>query len=370
MITQDRFSVRRLTSPESRKTLELAANYSRLLSSKNIANEDVLPAGRRLYAALIGAAGKEVQAGLRNLIIIPDRSLYYLPFEALVPGHDSDGARTGSRFLMEDYGISYAPSASTLVSILDRERPAAAGSDWLAVGDPVVGRVENDAGLRPAGGDILFEYYLDKRFVLHPLEFASREMASIARLIAPDRRRIVSGREATEERVKKLPLGDYRVLHFATHSLLDERAASRSSLFMTRDQASADDGFLQASEIYDMTLNADLVVLSACQTAGGKLERGEGIQGLARAFFCAGARSVVASLWNVNDEFSARFMEKYYGYLALGETKQEALRLTKIRMSRARNGDPYHWAAFVLIGEGAAGVPLQRAPWWRRAFHF
>jgi CHAT domain-containing protein len=370
LITRDRFSAYRISPHESRLTLKLAANFTQLLSSREIQNADVLPAGRKLYAALIGLAGTECLAGLKNLIIIPDRSLHYLPFEALVPGRDLDVGTSGFHFLMEDYAISYAPSASTLVSILGRERNEGVRSDWLGIGDPVIGRVDTDADRKTAGDDVVFEYYQDKRFVFPRLESASREMESIAGLIAPNCRRIVAGWEATEERIKKLPLGDFRIIHFATHSLLDERVASRSALFLTRDRSSGEDGFLQAREIYGMSLNADLVVLSACQTAGGKMERGEGIQGLARAFFCAGSRSVLASLWNVNDESTSRFMRDYYRYLMRGKTKQEALRLTKIEMSRTRDGRPYHWAAFVLIGEGAAGIPLHRAPWWRRLFHF
>ena len=143
-----------------------------------------------------------------------------------------------------------------------------------------------------------------------------------------------------------------------------------TALVLTRDEDRKEDGFLQAREIYDLPLRADLVVLSACQTAAGKMEKGEGIQGLARAFFCAGSRSVIASLWNVNDAPTSRFMRTYYEYLTRGRTKRQALRLTKIAMSRSRGARPFHWAPFILIGEGGAGVPLHPSPWWRRVFHF
>jgi CHAT domain-containing protein len=195
-------------------------------------------------------------------------------------------------------------------------------------------------------------------------------MASIAALIAPDSRRIVSGDEATEAQVKKLPLSGYKILHFATHSLLDETVASGSALVLSADPMSEEDGFLQAREIYNLELNADLVVLSACQTAGGKMEKGEGIQGLSRAFFCSGSRAVVASLWDVNDESTSDFMKSFYGFLTEGETKQESLRLTKIKMCRSDAWRPYHWAAFVLIGEGDAAIALHRAPFWLRPLHF
>jgi CHAT domain-containing protein len=361
-------SAHRLSAEESRGAVSLARNYVRLLSSKDITAADVSSAGRRLYRALIGDSGEAAVAGLKNLIIIPDRSLYDLPFEALVPGRAPAAGMDRMHFLMEDFGITYAPSASTLVSILGREGRLEPGGDLLSIGDPSIDPGK-PGGRSGRGDDILLEYYLDNRFVLRRLEFASREMESISRLIAPARRRIVSGSEATEGKVKSLPLSGYKVLHFATHSLLDEKVASRSALVLTPDPLSSEDGFLQAGEIYSLDLNADLVVLSACQTAGGKMEKGEGIQGLARAFFCAGSKSVVASLWNVNDRSTSRFMKDFYAYLTAGKTKQEALRLTKVKMSRSGEWRPCHWAAFVLVGEGGAGVGLHRAPFWGRVPH-
>lgn len=361
-ITAGDLSVRRLTPPESGRTLRLVGNYIGLLSSREISNADVVPAGRRLYEALIGDAGRKCLSGTGNVIFIPDRALYYLPFETLVPGARDGSGRAPSRFLLEDHGISYAPSASTLVSILERREREQAGADLLSIGSPSLRRAGDAGRVENAGKDLLSEYYLEKRFILHPLAYASREMEAISKLMAPGSRRIVAGAEATEERVKKLPLSGYRILHFATHSLLDEMVASRSALVLSEDARSGEDGFLQAREIYNLELNADLVVLSACQTAGGKMEKGEGIQGLSRAFLSSGSRSVVASLWNVNDESTSRFMKAFYGFLTEGKTKQEALRLTKIRMSGSGDWRPYHWAAFVLIGEGDAAVPLHGSP--------
>ncbi len=137
---------------------------------------------------------------------------------------------------MEDYGISYTPSASTLVSLLDRKRSEPAGQDLLAIGDPVPGPAHGGAGGSSAGQDMLFEYYMDRRFALRPLEFASREIDAIAGLLDPAFRRTLTRADATERRVKRLPLSDYKVLHFATHSLLDQQVAARSALVLTRDE--------------------------------------------------------------------------------------------------------------------------------------
>ncbi len=369
-ITASHLAARRLSTPESLRTLRLAKNYTRLLSSKEIENADTLPPGRRLCESLITSAGLDSLRGIKNLIFIPDRTLYYLPFEALVMGDGPEAGRTEGRFLFEDYRVSYAPSASTLVSIQGRKRGVPAENDLLSIGDPVIGRPGRIDGEKKRGDDILQEYYLEKRFVLRRLEFASREMESISRAVAPGFRRIVCGDEATEGRVKGLPLSRYKVLHFATHSLLDDIVASRSALVLTADPRSDEDGFLQAREIYSLKLNAELVVLSACQTAGGKMEKGEGIQGLSRAFLCSGSRSVLASLWNINDRSTSWFMKSFYGYLAAGASKHEALRRTKIRMYHSGLWRPYHWAAFVLIGEGGSGIPLHRSSAWARLFPY
>lgn len=370
VVTADGFSVHRLTAPESQDTLQLAKNYIQLVSSKRITCSDAAPAGRRLYKALLGAVTKDCRAGLKNLIIIPDRTLNYLPFETLVPDEGEKMGPAGTHFLLEDYRISYAPSASTLVSILERGERPEARMDLLSVGDPIMNGFDESRGGEKSGRDVLLEYYRGRRFVLQPLDFASQEMESISRLVARNFRTILSRGEATEERLKALDLAGFKILHFATHSLLDENAASRSALVLTRDFRSVEDGFLQAGEIYNLKLNADLVVLSACQTARGKTGKGEGIQGLGRAFFCAGSKSVVASLWNINDRSTAHFMKLFYGCLAEGKTVQEAIRLAKIKMCRSGDSQPYRWAAFVLIGQGNARIPLRKASFWSRVLHF
>jgi CHAT domain-containing protein len=132
-----------------------------------------------------------------------------------------------------------------------------------------------------------------------------------------------------------------------------------------------EDGFLQAREIFRLELDSDLVVLSACQTARGQILAGEGVQGLAQAFFHAGARSVVASLWNVNDERTATFMEAFYRHLADGQSKASALRAAKLDLLRdGSTSAPRYWAPFILIGEADAPVTISGEPWWRRRDHW
>ncbi len=182
---------------------------------------------------------------------------------------------------------------------------------------------------------------------------------SISRLFSRARTRVITGSEATEEAVKGTSLSAYRIIHFATHGLLDEYVSSRSALVLTLDDDPAEDGFFQAREIYDLKLDADLVVLSACQTARGVIEKGEGLSGLARAFFCAGARSVLASLWDVNDRSTGPFMKEFYGYLVKGVSKEEALRQAKLKMLGSRYSHPYYWAPFILMGESSSSVSCE-----------
>jgi CHAT domain-containing protein len=147
-----------------------------------------------------------------------------------------------------------------------------------------------------------------------------------------------------------------RYLHFACHGLLDERLPLNSALALTipeRPVEGQDNGLLQAWEIFEqMRIDADLVTLSACDTALGKEMGGEGLVGLVRAFQYAGARSVLASLWGVADESTAELMRRFYGHLKAGKAKDEALQAAQIEVMRTPGlSHPFHWGAFEIIGD-------------------
>jgi CHAT domain-containing protein len=195
------------------------------------------------------------------------------------------------------------------------------------------------------------------------LPSSREEVESIAGLY-PGSSREFLGEEATEERAKSIGR-DVRYLHFACHGLIDERFPLNSALVLSipanlgRGQ---DNGLLQAWEIFEhMGLDADLVTLSACETALGKELGGEGLLGLTQAFQYAGARSVLASLWGVADESTAMLMKGFYGYLKAGKAKADALRMAQIDLIKAKAGTqtlgrapishPFYWAAFQLIGD-------------------
>lgn len=150
-------------------------------------------------------------------------------------------------------------------------------------------------------------------------------------------------------------LGQYRVIHFATHGLLDSAHPELSglALSMVDESGQGQDGYLRLNEIYNLRLNADLVVLSACQTGLGKEIRGEGLIGLTRGFMYAGAPRVVASLWQVNDAATAELMKRFYrGMLKNGLRPAASLRAAQLElMARPAWRSPYFWSAFVIQGE-------------------
>ena len=163
------------------------------------------------------------------------------------------------------------------------------------------------------------------------------------------------GDAATEERAKSVA-PDTKYLHFATHGLLDERFPLNSGLALTipaEMKEGQDNGILQAWEIFErVRIDADLVVLSACETGLGKEMGGEGLVGLTRAFEYAGARSVLASLWSVADETTAALMKRFYGYLKAGQTKDAALRQAQVDLIRGSEAShPFFWTAFQLNGD-------------------
>lgn len=297
------------------------------------------PGGQSLFQKLFRDISARVPEGAR-LIVVPDRALHYVPFEAL-----SDGRR----YLIERYAISYAPSASSY-AFLRRlaARPARRDEFVLAVGSPAFSLTT------PSSERMLALSWVDS---LKPLVHASRELADISRVFPS---RVLQGEHATETQLARSGIADAAIVHFATHGLLDEERPERSGLALVA-QPPGDDGILQTREVYRLRMRASLVTLSACQTALGKNFDGEGIVGLSRAFFYAGANCVMASLWSVNDRSTAQLMGDFYRHLRAGQTIDQAARQTKLKfLEDPRFGHPYYWAPFVVIGRAGESVTLPR----------
>jgi CHAT domain-containing protein len=246
------------------------------------------------------------------------------------------------KMLIERHAVSYAPSLNALVQL--RRLPSnGAPFRVLAVGNPAIAGAASTER-----GDV------ENLALLGPLPFAEQELHAIGRTFR-DRTRILSGASARESGLRD-ESPRYPVLHFATHGLVSDVQPKRSGLLLAPE--TGEDGLLQMSEIYGLGLNANLVVLSACQTALGREITGEGLIGLSRAFFYAGARSVVATLWNLNDRFAAEFVERFYSELNQGHSSEEALRRAKVAyVNHPRYSHPFYWSSLVMLGDGT-GAPV------------
>lgn len=307
--------------------------------------------GMRLYDELVRPAETTIE-GSERLLVAPDGPLHLLPFGALVRK-----SAQGHEYLIEWKPLHMTLSA-TLFKEIKRRRREGTGERQRAVvafGDPRYPSVES-------GDQAPTLRAVTKSGGLTPLAAARQEVLAFAELMGGGVQ-LYLGSQATEARAKGLS-GPVQALHFAVHGLLDEEAPLESALALSTPSETTpapEDGFLQAWEIFEqLRIDADLVTLSACETALGENLAGEGLLGLTRAFQYAGARSVVATLWEVSDETTAQLMTVFYRHLSDGLTKDEALRRAQTELIHApiRSDEssidasaPLFWAGFQLTGD-------------------
>jgi CHAT domain-containing protein/tetratricopeptide (TPR) repeat protein len=308
-------------------------------------------AALKLYEVLVAPAGNSLN-DKKKLLIAPDAALYYLPFEALLVAPPQSPS-TEMAYLLKRWGVSYVPSASVLANLRqDQGERKVRRTEFLAFADPIYFQQQqpSDNQLAQVMRSIFDE---EGKLSLLPLKDSHREVAAIAKFYQPHQTALYFGAAAKEESVKSNQyLADARRIHFATHGLISERMPHHSGLVLTLDEDLREDGLLQVYEIFNLKLNADLVVLSACRTGLGKEVRGEGVIGLTRAFLYAGASSLTVSLWQVGDQSTSDLMINFYAQLNAGNSKTEALRQAKLQMiGKKRYIHPFYWAPFVLIGE-------------------
>ncbi len=291
---------------------------------------------------LLGGAEEALTGGLH---IASDAALRYLPFELLPMSAD------GKRLLVDRATIGYLPSASTLASL----DPAGTGAALRAVAlaDPMP---EGAASIsRPAE-------LLAARFGLGALPESHRELASIERWLGGPAT-LLTGSSATELALRDATRDGARVVHLATHTVIDERPGRGAAVLLAASET--DDGLLYPREIADLELRADLAVLAACQTALASEEGGGSITTLTGAFLAAGTRGVVATLWDVEDRVTATFMDQFYWQLSRGATAAEALRRTKQEFRRQPEWrEPHLWAGYVLTGSAPPVVERRGLMWW------
>jgi CHAT domain-containing protein len=306
----------------------------------------------------------------KRLLIVADGPLQYLPFAALpLP----DSAR-GDQTLLARHEIISLPSASVLAGLRSELRGRKPSErEFVIFADPVFQaddprvQMARAGNRKPAGANAdASETSLAlsaltrsageagvQRF--ERLPFVRQEAEAITSLIPKQQQ--LKALDFTASRATALgsQLDKYRVIHFATHGLLNSRHPELSGvvLSLVDENGQPQDGFLRLNDLYNLKLNADLVVLSACSTALGKEIRGEGLISLTRGFMYAGAARVVASLWNVNDAATAELMKRFYRAMLVEKlAPAAALRAAQLEMSRdGRWSAPYYWSCFVLQGE-------------------
>ena len=320
--------------------------YLKLISDSSSDPRAGFEAAERIGRELLPLDQDEDLKRAKNIIVIPDGILHCLPFEAIRVRDE-----VGSRYVVEEMGVSYCPSASSLAVLKTSPRPGKRAKGVLAVGGPNYGRMAIRHGGRRNADKMVS---VDETTDIPPLPFSRREVQDVAKSLAALGADMLTGAAANESNIKRWPLEDYRIIHIACHGFLNELSPYRSALALSAADETGEDGFLQMREIYGLNLNADLVVLSACQTAAGRLERSEGPMGLARPFFFAGARSVIASLWPINDKSTVIFMHDFYSYLVGGSPAVEALRGAKTKMLKSPWAHPFYWASFLYQGDPSA----------------
>jgi CHAT domain-containing protein len=347
---------------------------------------------------LLGPVAEQLKG--KRLVIISDGVLQYVPFGALpVPFErrkdeggrmkaEAENSRASSSFILHpssfqrplivEHEIVNLPSASTL-AVLRREMAGrkSAAKTVAVLADPVFQREDervrrikarkkadelslNSSGLRILEPEVERSAWesdvADAGRPIPRLPFTRREAEAILALVPDGEGMKALDFAASRAMATSAELGRYRMVHLATHGLLNSRHPELSGIVLSLvdERGRPQDGFLRLHEIYNLNLSADLVVLSACQTALGKEIKGEGLVGLTRGFMYAGASRVVASLWKVDDRATAELMKRFYQGM-LGEDRLRpaaALRAAQVAMWKEnRWKEPYYWAAFVLQGE-------------------
>ncbi len=319
-----RTSMRIVKLPGKQELSSLVITYLNKLKAKERADEE----GRHLYDVLLG--GLPGLQGVKQFIVVRDGQLHLVPFDALV--------EPSGRYVVESQTVVYAPSATSFFLL----RTAA-------------NRKSSARGLLAVGG----VPYQQSRTGLADLP-SSRDEALGAAAALPNRSNtLLLGNEATETAFKKSV--NHRIIHLAVHAIANDTRPDQAAFILLSDPQHGEDGSLYPSEIVQLPLNADLVVLSACDTAVGPVEGEEGISTLARAFLLAGTRTVISTLWTIDDDSTLYLMKLVYAELARQKSAPDALRVAKKSMLKAfgpHKAVPYFWAGFTL--EGLAPPPIEQ----------
>lgn len=314
-----------------------------------LAERDLLFGGasHALYDLLLSPARAQLE-GKTSLVIVPDETLWELPFQALTS--------PAGRYALEEHAISYAPSLSVLRAMVLRRRgqttKPAPLPDLLAFGNPLLDGMTGQAQT----GSLLSTG-------LGALPDAERQVRMLAQMYGAANSKVYTGAEAREDRLK-VEAGKYRILHLAAHGVLNDASPMYSYILLAQGKTDTkEDGLLETWELMNLDLRGDMVVLSACETARGSVRPGEGMVGLSWGFFVAGSPTTLVSQWKVDSAGTTELMLGFYRHLRAGAgvpgtpksqlpLKAAALREAALSLlSTEQHAHPFYWAGFVLIGD-------------------
>lgn len=315
----------------------------------------------------------ELDERIENLVIIPDGNLATLPFESLLTENYKGQISEYKEYpyLINKYNISYSYSANLFYQTFSKEVSSTIEikglNDWLALApvfdnsrdqNMILSTRELQKQLNWLKTDsLMINRSMFDRSYITPLPATEAETETIFKLYDENnlKAKVLLHNNANEGSIKSGELEQYKVLHFATHGFVNSERPELSGLLLAQDSTGGEDGVLYSGEIYTLKLNADLVVLSACETGLGKIQKGEGIIGLTRALLYAGAKNIIVSLWQVADESTSELMIDFYKNTLLGKGQlsySEALGNAKLKMiNEGKYAHPLFWSPFILIGK-------------------
>jgi CHAT domain-containing protein/Tfp pilus assembly protein PilF len=349
----------------SRADIEKAVNNFRQQVTNAIASRDKLSlAATNLSQILLKPVAE--QLGNKRLLVVGDGALQYIPFSALAIPRKSDATSNAIPLILE-HEIVNLPSASTLAFLRNQPSQRAATRKTVAIiADPVFGK-EDDRFKNPSSVvannqqtttdniQSLQRSTIELGINLDRLPYTKQEAEAITSLLPKAQSEELLGFQATRASVTNPNLAQYRIIHFATHGILNSLYPELSGIVFSLidEKGNPQNGFLRLHDIYNLNLPADLVVLSACQTGIGKEIKGEGLVSLTRGFMYAGTSRVVVSLWNVNDFATAELMSRFYKKMLKDNLQPAAaLKAAQVEMSQIPQWkNPYYWAAFTIQGD-------------------
>ncbi|MEP7197341.1 MAG: CHAT domain-containing tetratricopeptide repeat protein [Saprospiraceae bacterium] len=327
----------------------LRNDISSYYNSKNKSSElyasslaDYAEISHKLYLKLLAPISSYLGS---ELIVIPDYNLASLPFEVLLssPPKELSNFKTYP-FLINNYTISYSYSATMLHQMMERKNRQNSNQNLLAFA-PFYLQDKSNLNSKTKND-------FELRYDLSPLKYSGEEVMRVGKWFGSPSV-VLLGKNATKKKFQDLA-SQYKILHLATHGYANQVSGEFSFLAFAGIEKDLDNRLLTVAELYNFSLRADLVVLSACETAIGEQQRGEGIISMARAFAYAGAKSIIASLWKVNDKSTMEIMDNFYKELKAGNSKSKALTISKrtyLMNNPGQGSHPFFWAGFIPVGD-------------------